>query len=974
MPFGENSYFWKMKKGIITALFVCSFILVHAQYFQTGQDPAYIRWRQINTLNFQVIYPDYYEEKAKEVVSYLEDAYKYGSYSLNHYPGKIPVILHTQTIKSNGLVAIAPSRAEFYTTPHQSIYPHDWLKQLALHEFRHVVQIDKVKSNLPGIINALLGEQFTGLIIGTYIPWWLIEGDAVVTETVLSRYGRGRFPSFLNEHKAQLVEKGLWSYDKAYLGSYRDFVPNHYKLGYYLVGNVRDKYGTGIWEDVFTETGKIFYNPVLFNKVLKKYTGLKKHELYREVFDSLRSEWMKEDLLYKPEPHEHISPEPKTYTSYNYNHWLNDSEILTYKTSYKSIPAFVRTGINRKEERLHYPGTIFNESVNFADNRIIWSEEVPDPRWHHSGRSRLVMLNSSTKEKIEIRTLLKSFSPAISPDRKAVVVVETDFSNNYYLSVYSLPEGKLISKYQTPGNNYLFSPEWISDDEIAAIILTGEGKRLVRINPEEKITEILSDREMGELKHLRAWNNQLYFISSYSGRNSLYRMNLDNRRIFRIYESRFGVECPAISPDGTKIVLSDYTADGFRLIQIPADHDRVVNIEDIKEGEYPLADRLSAQESGIPRLEKSEEDDFSSERYPKISNLFNFHSRAPFYLDATAFEVLPGVTLLSQNTLGTAEATLGYRWDPTERTGRFLANYSYKGWYPVFDFNVEYGNRASEYRLVRALTDNQGQVIRRDTTLERYTWGETGAGAGVKLPLNLSKGAYYRLLQPEINYDLTSYKHHESTPGEFAEGLYHSSVYRLYFHQYLRQSYQDVYPDFAFIIDGSYRHMLTKGYNNSYLAALQSVLHLPGVLKNHGVKLYGGIQKKESEGWISFNDVVRYARGWGRISTTGICTGGIDYKFPIMYPDINISGLVYLRRITGSLFGDYTRLNGNIYSNGNVNGTFTQDISSYGLEMTADVNFLRFYAPANIGFRASYLHEKNMLTWEMLFSIDFTSL
>src|SRR5690606_20999145 len=137
-----------MKKLILLTLLFTLVVQLSAQYFQTGQDPASIRWRQLNTRNFQLIYPDYFENQAQKLAWTLETVYPYGSFSLKHNPGKMPVVLHTQTIKSNGLVAWAPRRAEFYTTPHQGIYPQDWLEQLALHEFRHVVQINKVNSNL----------------------------------------------------------------------------------------------------------------------------------------------------------------------------------------------------------------------------------------------------------------------------------------------------------------------------------------------------------------------------------------------------------------------------------------------------------------------------------------------------------------------------------------------------------------------------------------------------------------------------------------------------------------------------------------------------------------------------------------------------------------------------------------------------------------------------------------------------------
>ncbi|MFW5774181.1 MAG: hypothetical protein ACOCWD_05815, partial [Tangfeifania sp.] len=515
-----------MKKLIVLFVLIIPVKFSFAQYFQTGQDPASIDWRQINTDNFQVIYPDYYEPQAQELAGKLEKVYELGAYSLAHHPKKISVILHTQTVVSNGLVGWAPKRAEFYTTPHQSIYPQDWLEQLVLHEYRHVVQIDKINSLIPGLIKAILGEQGTALIFGAYLPWWFIEGDAVVTETALSKHGRGRFPSFLMEHRAQVVQKDVFTYDKAYFGSYRDFVPNHYKLGYYIVGAARDRYGSKIWEDAVTYAGKKPLSIYPLNKVLKEQTGFKKDELYQSVFDSLKNVWVAEDEKFSPAEYSVISPSSGKFTSYIYNHWLNDSEVISLKESFEEIPSFVKIDEKGKENRLFFPGNIFNESASSSGNRIVWSEQIPDLRWQHSGKSLLRLFNTQTKQKIEISPEFKSFSPALSENNDKLVVVETDFSSNYYLSVYSVPEGKLIDRFQTPENNYFFSPIWMNENEVAAIILGKEGKRLATIDLKNGESEILLKKELGDIKHLRLSGRYIYFISSYSGKNSLYRLNL----------------------------------------------------------------------------------------------------------------------------------------------------------------------------------------------------------------------------------------------------------------------------------------------------------------------------------------------------------------------------------------------------------------------------------------------------------------
>ncbi|GAB1452368.1 hypothetical protein MASR2M47_24240 [Draconibacterium sp.] len=537
-----------MKKLLMLFLFIGFLNISKAQYFQTGQDPASLRWRQINTENFQIIYPDYYETQAHKLAGIMEKVYLQGGKTLNYQPKKISIILHTQTVKSNGLVAWAPKRAEFYTIPHQGIYAQDWIEQLAIHEFRHVVQIDKVNSDLPKIIKILLGEQGTALVFGAYVPWWFIEGDAVISETALSNSGRGRLPSFLMEHKAIAVEKGNYKYDKAYNDSYKDFVPDHYELGYYLVGKSREKYGSDLWNSALNRVGKKPFSFTPFNKAIKEKTGMNKVQLYDSIFEDLKKDWIWEDNNFNATNFEVVSPENSTYTNYKYNHWLNDSTIISYKTALNKVPSFVKINKAGDEKRIYVPGTIFNESINYRGEWMVWSEQIPNPRWQHSGKSYISILNIENNNSLNIFPEFTAFAPSISPDKKRVVVVESDFSSDYYLSVYQIADGKLLHRFQTENNNYFFSPDWLNETEVVAIALFPEGKCLVKINFETNHLEILLNEDFGEIKNLRVKNSSVYFVGNQSEKNGLYRFDLIDRSVSLVYEPRFDVESPAISP------------------------------------------------------------------------------------------------------------------------------------------------------------------------------------------------------------------------------------------------------------------------------------------------------------------------------------------------------------------------------------------------------------------------------------------
>lgn len=963
-----------MKKHFLFLVIVCFYFVSEAQYFQTGQDPASLKWRQINTTNFQVIYPDYYESRAQRLAAIMETVYKKAGTTLHYQPKKISIVLHTQTVSSNGLVAWAPKRVELYTIPHQGIYAQDWLEQLAIHEFRHVVQIGKINSELPKIIKLILGEQGEALVFGAYIPWWFIEGDAVVAETAFSNSGRGRFPSFLMEHKALAVEKGNYKYDKAYNSSFKNYVPDHYKLGYYLVGATREKYGADLWNSVLDRVGNKPFSINPFNHALKEKTGLNKVELYNSVFDSLQKVWIAEDKKYKGSKIKIISPQHKIYTNYTYSQWVNNSEIISYKTALNKIPSFVKFDKTGNEKVIYYPGIIFNESINYRDEWIVWSERIPDPRWQHSGKSLIQFMNTSTNQKLQIQPEFTAFSPAISPDKRKVVVVESDFSDHFYLSVYGIESGELLTRFQTENNNYFFSPEWLNDMELVAIALLNEGKRLVRIDPETDKMEILVEKDLGELKSLKVVDKLLYFVCSYSGKNNLYQFDLENNRLELLYEPRFDLDYPSVSSNGNSIILSDYTADGYRLIQLEKSNAQKVPVENVSKAKYFLASELKKQEPEIFDFSALDTTAFLSEKYFKTQHLLNFHSWAPLAVDVDNYEFSPGVSALSQNKLGTASLNVGYKWKTAEKTGEVYGKYTFKGWYPLFDLNFSTGKSASEFSTIEQVKDKSGNIVHQDTTLKRFTWNETNFGADVRIPFDFSSGKFSRFLQPEIKMDYTHYGHDSSTPERIFEGDFQPVTYRLYYQQLLRRSYQDVFPNFGMVADIIYKHTPIGSTDLGSLFLGQSIIYLPGLFSNHGIKLYSGIQDKNLSSDYSFSESIRYPRGYGRINTTRTYSFSSDYKLPLFYPEWSVGNLVYLQRVKASLFVDFAILNGNSYDNGVISGTYHKEISSFGIELTGDMNFLRFYAPIELGTRAAYLPEFKRVYFDFLFSIDFNSL
>lgn len=962
-------------KIILLALVLVTSTFVNAQYYETGQDPVSIRWRQINTENFQVIYPGDFEQQAQRVAFIFEKVYQYAAENLQQKPRKISVVLHTHTVKSNALVAWAPKRIEFFTTPNQQIYAQDWLEQLAIHEFTHVMQMDRVQQELPRLLPLLLGEQAAAIVVGAYLPFWLIEGDAVTTETAFSKSGRGRLPSFLMENKAQLLEKGCYSLNKSYLGSYKDYVPNHYYLGYWLTGKAKEKYGINIFNQGITKAAGDPFSITPINSVLKKETGMNQNGLYKQVFSELKNEWQQEIEQAKAIDYPVVSPVKKAFTSYLYAHPYKGN-VYALRTSIDDNTRIVCIDSMQHEKIVESPGLLFEDSFSGEKNLLIWSENRPDIRWSHSDRSVICLFNLDTGVKKSFRTENKVFAPKISPDLKYFAAVEVDIQNRHYLSVFDLKTGLRLQKYATPDNQFFFTPCWNENSDcLFFIALNGKGKYLASLKMGQEQHETLSEAGFANIKNPVYYQNKLYFIGSYSGIDNLYAIDLTDGSKFQLTSVKYGADYPAISEDGKEILFSNYSSDGFKLAKLDSQTSNREKLDKFQQKEFKLADNLSEQLHGGLNLEKPDSLVYPSKKYSKLGHAINFHSWAPLYVDADQYEVRPGITVFSQNKLGTGVINLGYDYNSTEKTGKFVAGFKYSGWFPVFEIKLNAGKNASVYYQINQTVNQQGQVLRQDTVLKRFLWNEQNLKLDMSLPFNLSSGKYHRLLQPEIMYEYTNISHDNSTPDAFFSGTYQNLSYRLYFHNLQRMSHQDIQYDWGQIFEVIYRHSPTGSIDFGSLVAAQSYLYFPGLMNNHGFRIYNGYQEKTFTNRNAFSNSVRMPRGYQSIQNTSFYSFAGDYRFPVICPDLSIGKWAYIKRIKASLFYDYGKYQAPVFSSdGDYVLSVGRSMSSLGIELQSDLHVLRFFAPMAVGVRSIYRPDYEDMQFEFLFSIDFSGL
>ena len=107
---------------VLTLLLVAS-LAARAQFYTPGEDPGHLRWYSMESPYYKVIYPEGADSLARVYARLLEAFREPMGRSLGHTPQsgkwnrKMPVVLHTHNMYSNGSVAWAPTRMDLYTLP-----------------------------------------------------------------------------------------------------------------------------------------------------------------------------------------------------------------------------------------------------------------------------------------------------------------------------------------------------------------------------------------------------------------------------------------------------------------------------------------------------------------------------------------------------------------------------------------------------------------------------------------------------------------------------------------------------------------------------------------------------------------------------------------------------------------------------------------------------------------------------------------
>ena len=869
---------WRNYFLVIAAVFAANISL--AQNF--GGNPSSIKWRQVNTPAAKIIYPSGLDSIANRVATITELLNSNYTSTIGNQHRKISLVLQANNTFSNAYVGLAPYRSEFYlTTPQNpfSLGSLRWADNLAVHEFRHVEQYSNFNHGLSKAFSVLFGEEGQAFANSLAVPDWFFEGDAVWNETSFSQQGRGRLPENFNGYKSLYLQNKQYSFMKLRNGSLRNYIPNHYDLGYLLVTYGREKYGDSIWKKITSDA--VAFKGVFYplQKAIKRNIGIEYSAFTKDALNYFQSQWKEEERINASAAVNWLtSSEKNNVVSYKYPYYADDGAVIVLKTSYKKLPAFTRINANGKEEKIAVKDIGYDDYFSYKNGRIIYTALQPDIRWGNRDYSVIRLLDVATKKVQTLSTKTKYYSPDISADGKKIIVVDADPSKVCLLKLLD-ENGKLIKSFTADSSLFYSHPKFLSDDKkivVAARQPNGHMGWMIWNIDSSKFNWLLqpSNQMIGFPVVI---GDSLFYTGTNVKTDALFAIDLNtNKAPELVADYATGIYQGFATNE--KIIASAFTSDGYRL------------------GNFK---RIEVNTTGRPQLEelylssalKNKTDitavatkNYASEKYNKSYKLFNFHSWQPEISESDY-----SISLLGENVLSTLFSEISYTYNRNESSHKAGAGLQYGGWFVQPFIN---GSQ----------TWNRDVALNADTTL---TYNETNATAGLLLPLNLSFGKVYRFLTLSTSFSDENVRWSGLAKNKYKSEDVNYITARAVYSVQIQRAVQQIYPRYAESFIVQYQKAVNKNYAWQWL--LNGSLYLPGLSTNHSLVLTAAYQIRDTFQNYIFSNSFPFSRGYRDINFPKMLRLGANYHLPLLYLDWGFGNILYFQRVRMNAFYDYTR-------------------------------------------------------------------
>jgi hypothetical protein len=917
-----------------------------------GGNPPSLKWKQVNTDTVRILFPEGMEKQAQEVAAIVQRLNRITLPTIGYRLHKIDIVFQNQTTISNGYVQLAPFRSEFELTADQNSFELGslpWEKTLAIHEYRHVQQYNNFRVGLSKAFYYAFGEGGQALANSLSIPNWFFEGDAVYQETLVSTQGRGRLPFFFNGYHS------LWAADKNYSwmklrnGSLRDYVPDHYPLGYMLVAYGREKYGEDFWRSVSHDAAAfkgLFYP--LQHAVLRN-AGISYRQFREDALNYFRQQTKIEREADMPASYArgqlHFSADEE------FPQFAGGEKLILMRSSYRNIPFFMAHNLQNGEERkIKSRSVSLNNYFSLRNNMIVYAAYEPDIRWGWRDYGVIRVMDARTGKERRITKKTKYFSPDISADglHIAAVLVKTDGTSE--LQILNSKTGEIEQVIPNKEQLFFTYPKFYKEGQLVAAVRNQKGEMALGLfGIRDGAANYLTAFTMNVIGFPSVNQDTIYFTASREGRDRLFCSVQGQLYQLGFPLTNLSTGDYQLQASGGKYVWTSFTAAGYKMntmqavpVSAPIPADKwdgglgIQGIHTIEKGPAGLLDKIDS--GGLP-----------ISRYQSTLKLFNFHSWRPYVNDPDY-----SFSLVSQNILNTMQSDVFVGYNRNERFKQIGVNAVYGAFFPVLDAGFNY-------------TFDRNALLRN----QKVYWNELQAKAGLSVPLSLSRGRWFTNLQTgsDLVYN-QAYFTGLFKDSIFGRGFVYINPY-IIFENRSQQARQQINPRFAQALKISYNHAVSVLEANQFLAS--SYLYFPGLSAVHSFVLGVAFQQRDSMNNARFSNSFPFSRGYASENFYKMFRLGANYHFPLVYPDAGFGNIVYFLRVRANVFFDYTAVLDFLPNQTKYRSVFR----SYGSEIYFDTKWWN-ELPISFGIRYSRLLDPDFEgrgpnQWELILPINLLS-
>ncbi|HMH34071.1 MAG TPA: hypothetical protein VK543_13630, partial [Puia sp.] len=422
----------------------------------------------------------------------------------------------------------------------------------------------------------------------------------------------------------------------------------------------------------------------------------------------------------------------------------------------------------------------------------------------------------------------------------------------------------------------------------------------------------------------------VYFTASHNGRDQLFCVI--NHQIYQAVSTLLATTTGnyQLQAAADQYAWTYFTAAGYKSAVAPRNR---IQWQPISPEQFSTA--LATQsitalhKSGAGLLDQIQIHDYPVTHYPSTLKLVNFHSWRPYIADPD-YEL----ALVSENVMSTLQSEIFVGYNRNEHSKQIGMYATYGALYPwitagfdfTFDRNAIFNNR-------------------------KIYWNQAQVRVGLSVPLNLSKGKWNRSLKfgSDLVYNQPYfYGQYKSFSDSFGISSFAYVDPKVNFINQSQMARQQINPSWAQAVALDYERAITRFTSHQFLAS--GYFYFPGITATHSLVLSAAFQQRDSTNHVQFTNSFPFSRGYSAENFYQLYRLGLNYHFPLAYPDWGFADLVYFLRIRANLFYDYTMAN-DFYRNGSA---FRQNYRSLGTEIYFDSKWWN-QLPISFGIRYSRL-------------------